>query len=265
MQSHEMGLAMQRQSLSFKVLRPDRLTILSFQAIIGLIAIFITLKEKRQDIRTMAMLGVGLIIAQFVLIIIDKAPFLYVYSYGLSGVLITLLAAINTPKAHRAFLITVMGLGALQSLHVLYPVGTYFGYGIHGAASQHKPINYDAKPLHRLTAISRRQAPLHINNQLNLDNAICKKLSGKSVSRFNMQVLCLENAVDIELYTIFLTHQHMTASDPAIKLLIDTINAQDTVLVSWGGKKLNPDISQFLETSQDWKLYKGFALRQKIE
>lgn len=261
MRSPEASLARTELSFKVKILQPNRLTLLAFQMLIGILAILIIKTSNCKAQRSIGLLGLSLIIVQFIFIVLDPAPFLYSYSYGLSGVLVVIVAILDMPKLKGVLLMLSISLGGLQSMHVLAAKNYHFGRSIHAAPIKNIDVNYQDFVLPDLLDIYLKSGQWHTKDQIAIRQVLCNKIKGKLISRFSYQPICIAGALDIESYTIFMTNPKINREEPVLNVIIKAIKLQDTEVIIWGRHKLNPHIYNTLDSLPDWTLYNGFALR----
>ncbi len=260
--SHEAQLTARHHSLTLKFLQQDRLTVLVFQGAFALLGLGVLLKSREKKMRAIASIGIALIIAQFILIFIDPAPYLYAYSLGLSGVLMILLSSIETLSVRRGLYVCTFALAIVQSMHVLAPNGRNFGVQIHAGPIDRVATDFAGVDTPTLISTHLKSGTWHINDQIAVASALCERVNGKAIVQFHVQPMCIENALENDKFRAFLTIKGTDPEERSVRAILSAIDSQDTKLVLWQPGRVNETILGALEASSDWTLYDGFALRK---
>lgn len=188
----KMGLGMR---LGFDRFGVDRLVPLAM-ILISLLASGITWARDRAD-RDAAIIAIACA-TQLVLILVDPAPYEYVYGWAMIPAVNGLLLASRLVSTRpQALLSAIAGAGAL-----LIPAGTGFDYVVHGnpprARSQfHVFPDTRRIPVTTLSItdlVAASDDPGEIWNQLAARRELCRRISGPVSAVFTVHPICLRDA-----------------------------------------------------------------------
>ena len=215
----------------------------------------------------------GLIIAvacsaQLLMILLDPAPFQYVYGWAavpavLGLVSVSRLLSVFFPAFWAATLVSLaIGYGVVK--HASPPTSSYFRLTLDASLSESELAHVPTPELVMLLMSDKLQ--MNLTNQLRVRSEVCQRLGGSTLASFDTHPVCLGDAMFYWTglrWPAFLVGDVATVDAMSLEAFGRTlVSARPSLIIwahRWGNPRaLLPETRQMLACCYD--IYDGFAL-----